>query len=167
MDILTYRKHRPRGPMLWKQALFYDFGTIWQNSLGFHRFVWHFKPIVLCKNLVLLWLYIIFTDIFFSKHRPSGPMLSISQNVHMCVCLSVCLFTLEVPFNGLYAPTSWSRMSNIFRDSESLAKNNWKKWSHLWTFLFESGLKLPRKKKFVFLLILPYKTWWKPRVPMD
>ena len=29
---------------------------------------------------------------FFSKHRPSGPMLSISRNVHMFVCLSVCLF---------------------------------------------------------------------------
>ena len=27
----------------------------------------------------------------FSKHRPSGPMLSISRNVHMCVCLFVCL----------------------------------------------------------------------------
>ena len=27
----------------------------------------------------------------FSKHRPSGPMLSISQNVHICVCLCVCL----------------------------------------------------------------------------
>ena len=27
----------------------------------------------------------------FSKHRPSGPMLSISQFVHMFVCLSVCL----------------------------------------------------------------------------
>ena len=27
----------------------------------------------------------------FSKHRPSGPMLSISRNVRPCVCLSVCL----------------------------------------------------------------------------
>ena len=27
----------------------------------------------------------------FSKHRPSGPMLSISQNVHISVCVSVCL----------------------------------------------------------------------------
>ena len=27
---------------------------------------------------------------FFSKHRPSGPMLSISQNVRLCVCPSVC-----------------------------------------------------------------------------
>ena len=26
----------------------------------------------------------------FSKHRPSGPILSISRNVHMCVCVSVC-----------------------------------------------------------------------------
>ena len=27
----------------------------------------------------------------FSKHWPSGPMLSISRFVHMCVCLSVCV----------------------------------------------------------------------------
>ena len=26
----------------------------------------------------------------FSKHWPSGPMLSIIRNVHMCVCLCVC-----------------------------------------------------------------------------
>ena len=26
----------------------------------------------------------------FSKHRPSGPMLSISRNVRLCVCPSVC-----------------------------------------------------------------------------
>ena len=31
-----------------KQALFFnDFGTIWQNSLRFHRILWYFKPIVL------------------------------------------------------------------------------------------------------------------------
>ena len=29
-------------------------------------------------------------------------MLSISQFVHVCVCPSVCLFTFEVPFNGLF-----------------------------------------------------------------
>ena len=35
----------------------------------------------------------------FSKHRPSGPMLSLSQNVHISVCLSVCLFVcLSVHF---------------------------------------------------------------------
>ena len=40
----------------------------------------------------------------FSKHRPSGPMLSISRFVRVSVCLSVCLFTFEVPFNGLFCP---------------------------------------------------------------
>ena len=78
------------------------------------------------------------------------------------VCVSVCLFTFEVPFNGLFAPTSRRWMSNIFRDSESLGKSNGKKWSHIQTFLFESGLKSPRKKSFFCWLILPYKTWWKP-----
>ena len=36
--------------------------------------------------------------------RPSGPMLSISRNVHMFVC--VCVFTFEVPFKRLFGPTS-------------------------------------------------------------
>ena len=39
------------------------------------------------------------------------------------------------------------------------------KLSQIWTFLFENCLKSPRKKSF-FLLILPYKTWWKLRFPM-
>ena len=95
----------------------------------------------------------------FSKHRPSGPMLSISWNVRLCVRVFVSVFTFEVPFKRLFAPTSRSRMSNIFRDSESLGKSSGKKWSHIWTFLFENCLKLPRKKKFVFWLVLPYKTW--------
>ena len=46
----------------------------------------------------------------FSKHWPSGPMLSLSRNVRLSVRpsvrLCVCLFTFEVPFNGLFAPTS-------------------------------------------------------------
>ena len=66
------------------------------------------------------------------------------------VLVFVCLFTFEVPFNGLFAPTSRSRMSNIFRDSESLGKSSGKKWSNIWTFLFGRGLKLPRKKKVFF-----------------
>ena len=59
----------------------------------------------------------------FSKHWPSGHMLSISRNVRLSVCLSVCLLTFEVPFKGLFAPTSRSQMSNTFRDSESLGKS--------------------------------------------
>ena len=81
-------------------------------------------------------------------------MLSISRNVRLSVCpsvrVSVRLFTFEVPFNGLFAPTSQSRMSNIFWDSESLGKSNGKKWSQIWTLLFENCRKSPRKKKFFF-----------------
>ena len=49
-------------------------------------------------------------------------------------------------------------MSNIFRDSESFRKSNGKKWSKIWTFLFESGLKSLAKKNRFFLLILPWST---------
>jgi hypothetical protein len=69
----------------------------------------------------------------------------------------VSLFPFEVPFNGLFAPTSQSRMSNIYRDSASLGKSNGKKWSNIWTCVFRSGLQLPHKKKF-FLLILSWST---------
>ena len=51
----------------------------------------------------------------FSKHQPSGPMLSISWFVRLSVCVSVRLFTFEVPFEHLFVPTSRSRMSTIFR----------------------------------------------------
>ena len=91
----------------------------------------------------------------FSKHQPFGPMLSISRFVRTYVCLSVRLFTFEVPFNGLFALTSRSRMSNILRDSESLNIFVWN-WS-----------KIAKQKKSFFWRILPYKTWWKPRFPMD
>ena len=68
------------------------------------------------------------------------------------------LLRFSIFFNGHFAPTSRSRMSNIFRDTESLGKSNGKKWSNIWTFLFGSGQKSPRKKKFFFLLILPWFT---------
>ena len=71
--------------------------------------------------------------------------------IYPSVCLSVCVFTFEVPINGLFAPTSRSRMSNIFTDSESLGKSNGKKWSQIGTFLFESCWKSRHKKKFFFL----------------
>ena len=68
---------------------------------------------------------------FFSKHRPSGSMLSIRQNVHLRVCVSV-----RLSMCSLFAPTFRCWMSNIFRDSESLEKSNGKKWSQIGTFLF-------------------------------
>ena len=39
--------------------------------------------------------------------------------------------TFEVPFKRLFAPTSQSWMSNIFRESESLGKSSGKKWSQI------------------------------------
>jgi hypothetical protein len=64
----------------------------------------------------------LWADAFYKSKCPS---------VCPSVCLCVCLFTFEVPFNGLFAPTSRSRMSNISRDSESLGKSNGKKWTNI------------------------------------
>ena len=52
-------------------------------------------------------------------------------SVFLSVCLFVRVFTFEVPFKRLFAPTSQSRMSKSFRDSESLGKSSGKKWSHI------------------------------------
>ena len=60
----------------------------------------------------------------FSKHRPSGPMLSISQLVHMFVCLSVSSL-FEVRLNVFLPPLPKVRCPKIFGDSEW----NGKKWS--------------------------------------
>ena len=80
----------------------------------------------------------------------------ICPSVCVFVRLFVCPFTFKVPFKRLFAPTSKSRMSSIFRDSESLGKNNGKKWSQIWTFLFENCLKSPRKILIFFLTFFFY-----------
>ena len=92
------------------------------------------------------------------------------MSVSLSVCLYVCVFDVPIRvvyFEAYFAPTSQSPMSKIFRDSEHLGKSAGKKWFQNWTFLLGCGLKLPRKKSFFLLLILPNKTWWKPRFPMD
>ena len=66
----------------------------------------------LCRLRGIFKASALWADAFYKSKCPS---------VCLSVCTSVCLFTFEVPFNGLFAPTSRSRMSNIFRDSESLA----------------------------------------------
>ena len=83
-----------------------------------------------------------------------GPLGQYFLYTEMSVCVSmcpsvrpsVCVFTFEVPFKRLFAPTSPSRMSNIFRDLESLGKSNGKKWSQIGTFQFGSGLKSANKQ---------------------
>ena len=85
------------------------------------------------------------------------------------VAMSVC----SVPFHVVYfeaylASTSRSGMSKNFRDLESLGKSAGKKWSHIWTFLLGSGLKLPRQKKVCFfadfavqnMLKITLPDWW-------
>ena len=78
------------------------------------------------------------------KNRPSWPMLSISRFVHVCVYLFVRVFTFEVPFKRLFAPTFQSRMSKKFRDSESLEKSNGKKWFNILKLLLIKGVKFTR-----------------------
>ena len=73
------------------------------------------------------------------------------MSVCLCVCPCVCLFTFEVPFNG---------------DSESLGKSDGKKWSQIWTFLFENRLKSLRKKKISLFSLLRYRlTIFLPQLP--
>ena len=72
----------------------------------------------------------------FSKHRPSGPMLSKSRNVRISVCPSVCVS---------------ARLCPIFLEiRNSLGKSSEKKWPQIWTFLIENCQKSPRNKKFFF-----------------
>ena len=94
-----------------------------------------------------------------------GPMLSMSWNVCLSLCLSVHVFTFEVPFKRLFAPISQKRMSNIFRDPESLGKSNGKKWSQIWTFMFGNGLKLPNKNKYFFLADFALQNMVKTTLP--
>ena len=53
------------------------------------------------------------------------------------------------PFHNLFAPTSQSRMSKVFRDSESLGKSNGNKWSQICKLLVIKGVKLPQEKMFL------------------
>ena len=93
-------------------------------------------------------------------------MLSISQNVRLCVRLSVCLsahvFTYEAAFKRLFAPTSQSPMSKIFRDSEFLGESSGKKWSQIRTFLLNNGLKSLRREKILRIFLLPLFTFEVP-----
>ena len=41
---------------------------------------------------------------YFSKHRPSGPIISISQNVHMCVCVCLSVHFLGYGLNVFFPP---------------------------------------------------------------
>ena len=51
--------------------------------------------------------WIVFVVIFinkFLKHRPSEPMLSISRNVRVCVCVSVCVHFFRYRLTVFFPP---------------------------------------------------------------
>ena len=73
----------------------------------------------------------------FVDFHQLGPLGRVGLVVAMSVCLSTCLS----PFHVL--------------DFEAYL-----------AYLVGSGLKSLHKKRF-FVPILSYKTWWKPRFPMD
>ena len=85
----------------------------------------------------------------------------ICQSVCLCVCsLLRCRLNVFLPvLPEVGCPI-------YFWDLESLGKSNEKKWSQIWTLLFGRGLKSPNNNNKKWL-ISPYKTWWKPRLPMD
>ena len=61
-----------------------NYQTIFENEKSGHILIMlaHMPPMPLNTEML---------NFPFSKHRPSGSMLSISQNVHMFVCEFVCL----------------------------------------------------------------------------
>ena len=105
----------------------------------------------------------------FSKYRPSRPMLSISRNVRLSVCPSVCVSVCSLLRYRLnvFLPPLPEVGCPIFLE----IRNPWGKvmersgliFEHFWLKIVKNF----RTKKSFFLLILPYKTWWKPRFPMD
>ena len=105
---------------------------------------------------------------WFSKHRPSGPMLSISQNFHMFVCLFVCVCSLLRYHLTVFLPPLTKVGCPIILE----IRNPWGK------VMERSGLKVEHfslyvvenrrtKISFFCVQILPYKIWWKPRFLMD
>ena len=55
-----------------------------------------------------------------------GPLGRLFFQVEMFLCLFVCLSVRPTLVNCLFAPTSWSPMSKLFRFSESFGKKQWK-----------------------------------------
>ena len=128
------------------------------------------------KVMVLPLIYQVATDVceepltttnifYFSKHWPSGPMLSISRNVHMFVCVSVCLSVclsvcslLRYRLTLFLPPLPKVRCPIILE-----IRNPWGKVMERSGLTFEHFLwkwsKIAAQKKVFFCWFLPYKTW--------
>ena len=129
-------------------AIFGQFPANFRLSGTLARSAKELQCLSMCSSPKLIFkASVLRADAFYKSKCPS---------VCPSVCLFVCMFTFEVPFKRLFAPTSWSRMSNIVKDSESLEKSSGKKWSQIWTYLFENCLKSPRKKKSFFVFVADF-----------
>ena len=106
-------------------------------------------------------------SVAFSKHRPSGPMLSISQNVRLSVCLCVCPSVVSLMRYRLmsFCPHFPKVDVKYFLEIQNpLGKVMVRSVSDLNIFVYKwSEITLI----FFLMLILPYKTWWKPHFPND
>ena len=89
----------------------------------------------------------------FSKHRPSGPMLYISQNVRLSVCpsvrLSVCSL-LRYRLNNFLPPLPEVGCPIFLEIRNPWGKVMERSGLRLEFFVFGSGLKSPPKEKIVF-----------------
>ena len=100
----------------------------------------------------------------FSSNRPTGLIWSSSRDVRVFVCLmSLFMWYILRPILPPLPKVGCPKLLKIRNPWGKVLERSGLRIEHL----LGCGLKSPHKKKFVFLLILPYKTWWKPRFPMD
>ena len=106
----------------------------------------------------------------FSKHRPSWAMLSISGNVRLRVRVSVRLCVcslLRYRLNVLLPPLTEVGCPLFLEIHNPWGKVMEKVVSDWNIFVWKWSKIAAQKKISFFLLILHYKTWWKPHFPMD
>ena len=106
----------------------------------------------------------------FSKHRPSGPMLSISRFVHMCVCLCVWIFwyrCFSLRLTVFLPPLLEVKCPNYLNFRNPLGKVMKRNCLRFETFACkECKIAEPKKKKkiqiFFLHLFTPFKCLFAP-----
>ena len=127
-------------------------------------FIYLIGQFLLSNNTVLGTSYL-----KFSKHRPSGPMLSISRNVRLSVCLSVCpsVSSLLRYRLNVFLPPLPEVGCPIFLES----RNPWGKVMEITDLRFEHFcleiIKNRRAKKVFFVADFALENMVKPHFPMD
>ena len=88
--------------------------------------------------------------------------------ISLSVCLCVCVSPFHVVvFEAYFAPISRSWMSKVLEIRNPWGKVLERSGLRIEHFCYKMVLNRPVIFFFFSLLILPYKTWWKPRFPMD